>query len=42
MEKLYTVSKTRPGGNSGSDHQILIAKFGLKQKKGGKHQATQV
>ena len=35
MEKLYTVSKTRPGGNCGLDHQILIAKFKLKQKKVG-------
>ena len=30
MEKLYTVSKTRPGADSGSDHELLIAKFRLK------------
>ena len=33
MEKLYTVSKTRPGADCGSDHQLLIAKFRLKLKK---------
>ena len=33
MEKLYTVSKTRPGANCGSDHELLIAKFRLKLKK---------
>ena len=31
MEKLYTVSKTRPGADS--DHELLIAKFRLKLKK---------
>ena len=31
MEKFYTVSK-----NSGSDHELLIAKFTLKLKKVGK------
>ena len=36
MEKLYTVSKTRPGADCGSDHQLLIAKFTLKLKKVGK------
>ena len=36
MEKLYTVSKTRPGADCGSDHQLLIAKFRLKLKKVGK------
>ena len=36
MEKLYTVSKTRPGGDCGSDHELLIAKFRLKLKKVGK------
>ena len=36
MEKLYTVSKTRPGAYCGSDHEILIAKFRLKLKKVGK------
>ena len=29
-------AKTRPGANSGSDHELLIAKFRLKLKKGGK------
>ena len=33
MEKLYTVSKTRPGADCGSDHELLIAKFILKLKK---------
>ena len=33
MEKLYTVSKTRPGADCGSDHELLIAKFGLTLKK---------
>ena len=28
--------KTRPGADSGSDHEILIAKFRLKLKKLGK------
>ena len=36
MEKLYTVSKTKPGTDCGSDHQLLIAKFRLKLKKVGK------
>ena len=36
METLYTVSKTRPGADSGSDHELLIAKFRLKLKKVGK------
>ena len=35
MEKLYTVSKTRPGADCGTDHE-LIAKFRLKLKKVGK------
>ena len=35
-EKLYTVSKTRPGADCGSDHELLIAKFRLKLKKVGK------
>ena len=37
MEKLYKVSKkkkTRPGADYGSDHELLIAKFRLKLKKG--------
>ena len=36
MEKLYTVSKARPGADCGSDHELLIAKFRLKLKKVGK------
>ena len=36
MEKLYTVSKTRPGAKCGSDHELLIAKFRHKLKKVGK------
>ena len=36
MEKLYTVSRTRPGADCGSNHEHLIAKFRLKLKKAGK------
>ena len=36
MEKFYTVSKTRPGADCGSDHELLNAKFRLKFKKVGK------
>ena len=36
MEKLYTVSKARPGADCGSDHVLLIAKFRFKLKKVGK------
>ena len=36
MEKLSTVSKTRPGADSGSDRELLIAKFRFKLKKVGK------
>ena len=36
MEKPYTVSKTRPGADCGSDHEVFIAKFRLKLKKVGK------
>ena len=36
MEKLYTVSKNKPGADCGSDHEFLIAKFRLKLKKVGK------
>ena len=35
-EKLYTVSKKRPGADCGSDHELLITKFRLKLKKVGK------
>ena len=34
-EKLYTVSKNKPGADCGSDHELLIAKFRLKLKKVG-------
>ena len=37
MEKLYTVSKRRPGADCGSDHELLIAKFRLKLKKLGEN-----
>jgi len=33
MEKLYTISKKRPGADYGSDHKLLIAKFRLKLNK---------
>ena len=36
MEKLFTISKTRPGADCGSDHELLIAKFRLKMKNVGK------
>ena len=36
MEKLYTVNKTRPGADCGSDHELLITKFRIKMKKVGK------
>ena len=36
MEKLYTVNKTRPGADCGSNHELLIIKFRLKLKKIGK------
>ena len=36
MEKLYTVSKNKPGADCDSDHELLIAKFRLKLKKVGK------
>ena len=29
-------AKTRPGADCGSDHELLIANFRLKLKKGGK------
>ena len=36
MKKLYTVSKKQDRELTGSDHEILIAKFRLKLKKVGK------
>ena len=36
MEKLYMVSKKRPGADCGSDHELLIAKLRLKLKEVGK------
>ena len=36
MEKLYTVSKTRPGADCGSDHELPVGKSRLKLKKVGK------
>ena len=33
MQKLYTVSKKKPGADCGSDCQLLTAKFRLKLKK---------
>ena len=36
MEELYTVSKNKTGSCCGSDHELLIAKFRLKLKKGRK------
>ena len=35
MEKIYTVSETRPRADCGSDHELLD-KFRLKCKKVGK------
>ena len=35
-EALYSQQKKRPGGNCGSDHELLITKFRLKLKKIGK------
>ena len=34
-EALYNQKKTRRGADCGSDHELLIAKFGLILKKGG-------
>ena len=36
MESSIQSAKTRPGAESGSDHELLIAKFRLKLKKVGK------
>ena len=35
-EALYSQTKTRPGANCGSDHELLFAKFRLILKKVGK------
>ena len=35
-EVLYSQKKTRLGADCGSDHELLIAKFRLKEKKVGK------
>ena len=40
MEKLYTVTRTRPRADCGSDHDLLITKFRLKLKKAGKSTST--
>ena len=36
MEKLIQSTKTRPGADCGSDHELLTTKFRLKLKKVGK------
>ena len=36
MEKLYTVNKTTPGADCGSDHELLTGQFRHKLKKVGK------
>ena len=36
METFYTVSKTRPGADCDSDHELFTEKFRLKLKKAGK------
>ena len=36
-EKLYTIRKTSPGADYGSDHEILLAKFRLKLKRVGEN-----
>ena len=33
MKKLYTVSQTRLGADCGSDHELLNAKFRLKENR---------
>ena len=35
-DEVYIVSKTRPGADWGSDHELFIAKFRFKLKKVGK------
>ena len=36
MEKLYAINKNKTGNWLCSEHELLIAKFGLKLKKVGK------
>ena len=36
METLKESTKTRPGADCGSDHELLITKLRLKLKKAGK------
>ena len=36
MKRLDESTKTRPGADCGSDHELLITKFRLKLKKVGK------
>ena len=36
MEKLIQSANTRLGADYGSDHELLLAKFGVKLKKVGK------
>ena len=36
MEKVSIVSKNKTRADCGSDHELLIAKFGFKLKKVGK------
>ena len=36
MESSIQSAKTRPGADCGSHHELLIVKFRLKLKKGGK------
>ena len=31
MEKLYTVNKNKTGSDCGSDHELVIVKFRLKE-----------
>ena len=40
MEKFYTVSKTIPGADCGTDHELLFTKFRLELKKKGKTTRT--
>ena len=36
MEKLYTISKKRPGADCGSDHELLVSNFRCTLMKAGK------